>query len=115
MRTTARFRWAGAWVGAFFPLLAKLRGLPGSALDVFGHTDERRMERRLIVEYERVMALALDRLSPDNMAAATELALLPERMRGFGHVKERNVVEAKKREGELVAAMSARAAEAVPA
>jgi len=93
----------GAWIGALFPVLAKMRVLRGSALDIFGYTEERRMERQLVVEYERVMVAALDRLSSASIADVIELAELPERMRGYGHVKEKNVRDAKLREKDLLA------------
>ena len=74
-----------------FRLLAKLKGLRGTAFDVFGKTAERKMERALIVQYQASMNEVLQLLSADNTAVALELARLPEHIKGFGHVKERNV------------------------
>jgi indolepyruvate ferredoxin oxidoreductase len=65
------------------------------------------MERRLIAEYEAVIEEILGALSAQNHALAVQLASLPERIRGFGHVKERNVKETKAREAELIAAFRA--------
>jgi indolepyruvate ferredoxin oxidoreductase len=63
-------------------------------LDPFGRTEERRAERRLIAEYEATIEEILARLSPDTLATAVALASLPERIRGFGHVKEKAMREA---------------------
>ena len=81
----------GAWMKHAFKLLAKLKGLRGTALDPFGHTEERKMERALIRDYEALLAEILPHLSTENFRTAVELASLPERIRGFGHVKERHV------------------------
>src|SRR6185369_16024709 len=45
----------GKWVFGAFKLLAKLKGLRGTALDVFGHTAERKGERKLIADYFRTV------------------------------------------------------------
>jgi indolepyruvate ferredoxin oxidoreductase len=97
----------GAWMMPAFKLLAKLKGLRGTALDVFGHTEERKTERRLIGEYETTVAELLERLDRDNHKLAVEIASTPEHIRGFGHVKRRHFREAKKKEAELLAAFRA--------
>jgi indolepyruvate ferredoxin oxidoreductase len=81
----------GAWVRPAFALLAKLKGLRGTALDVFGHTPERKMERELIQRYRDTLDALLAKLTVDKRAKAIEIARLPEDIRGFGHVKERHV------------------------
>jgi indolepyruvate ferredoxin oxidoreductase len=90
--------------------LARLRRLRGTAFDPFGYSAERRLERRLIAEYESVIEEALAALGPENYDTAAELARLPEQIRGFGHVKERHLRVAKQRESELLAALRAPAA-----
>jgi indolepyruvate ferredoxin oxidoreductase len=80
----------GPWMLPVFRLLASLRGLRGTALDVFGYTAERRMERALIAEYERTVASLLESLSPGNHALAVQIAALPEEIRGFGHLKAKS-------------------------
>jgi len=100
----ARKRMYGPWMGTAFRILARLRGLRGTWLDVFGYTAERRMERRLIAEYEATIETLLAGLSPGKFPLAVEIAALPQKMRGFGHVKLRNVESAKRREAELLAA-----------
>jgi indolepyruvate ferredoxin oxidoreductase len=74
-----------------FRVLAKLKGLRGTALDVFGRTEERRTERALIQEYRATIEAVLAKLDAGNHAQAVELARLPEQIRGFGHVKEANL------------------------
>ncbi len=93
----------GGWMLRAFALIARARRLRGTRFDPFGRTAERKMERRLIVEYESLMRELAGRLDPANHALAVELAALPMRIRGFGHVKERNVTEAKAREASLLA------------
>ena len=97
-----RKRRYGPWMLRAFGLVARLRRLRGTALDPFGWTAERRMERRLIGEFEGLLEEVTARLAPDNHALAVELAGLPERIRGFGHVKDANLAAAKAREAELL-------------
>ncbi|MFC7515615.1 indolepyruvate ferredoxin oxidoreductase family protein [Herbaspirillum sp. GCM10030257] len=78
----------GSWVWQGFRVLAKLKKLRGTKLDVFGYTAERKMERQLIVEYRDMILSLLDTLSADQLPLAIEIAGLPEKIRGFGHVKE---------------------------
>lgn len=93
----------GPWMLGAFRALARLRRLRGTAFDPFGHTAERRTERRLIAEYETVLDEIERGLSPENRETAVELARLPLDIRGFGHVKEANLKRAKAREAELLA------------
>jgi indolepyruvate ferredoxin oxidoreductase len=97
-----RKRRYGPWMLRAFGLVARLRRLRGTALDPFGWTAERRMERRLIGEFEGLLEEVMTRLAPENHALAVELAGLPERIRGFGHVKDANLAAAKAREAELL-------------
>jgi indolepyruvate ferredoxin oxidoreductase len=92
----------GPWVFTAFRLLAKLKFLRGTALDVFGRTAERAMERQLIADYVRLVDTLLPALNADNVALATELASIPEQIRGYGHVKEAHLHAAKAREAELL-------------
>ena len=81
----------GPWMRSAFGLLAKMKGLRGTALDVFGRTEERRTERALIAEYQACIDELLKSLSADNRALAAEIARIPEEIRGYGHVKERHL------------------------
>jgi indolepyruvate ferredoxin oxidoreductase len=94
----------GTWVFTAFKLLAKLRGLRGTAFDVFGYTQERRMERQLIGEYEATIDELVGNLGSDNHALAVKIASIPEEIRGYGHVKERNLGIAKAKQADLLAA-----------
>jgi indolepyruvate ferredoxin oxidoreductase len=78
----------GSWMWSAFKMLAKFKGLRGGAFDIFGYTEERRMERALIGEYREMVTALIGQLNADNHATAVELAALPEKVRGFGHVKE---------------------------
>lgn len=92
----------GPWMMSAFGLLAKLKGLRGTAFDIFGYSEERRTERRLIADYEVLIAEILERLNPQNQALCVALAAIPEKIRGFGHVKERHLQQAKAEEAELL-------------
>jgi indolepyruvate ferredoxin oxidoreductase len=74
-----------------FRVMAKLKGLRGTAFDVFGRTGERQTERALIGEYRASVDELLAGLSASNLALATDIARIPEDIRGYGHVKERHL------------------------
>jgi indolepyruvate ferredoxin oxidoreductase len=86
-----------------FKVLARLKGLRGTAFDVFGRTEERKTERALIGEYRASIEEVIAGLNAGNHAAALEIAALPEQIRGYGHVKERNLAAARQRWAELLA------------
>ncbi|MEX0694810.1 MAG: indolepyruvate ferredoxin oxidoreductase family protein [Rhodospirillales bacterium] len=92
----------GAWMLSAFRIMARFKGLRGTPFDLFGYSAERRMERQLIADYETQLAEIAKNLSAENHAAAVQLAALPMRMRGFGHVKEANVKAAKACEADLL-------------
>ena len=85
----------GPWIMPAFRVLAKLKGLRGTALDIFGHTEERKMERLLVADYERTIGEIIDGLSRDNHAVAVEIAGLPESIRGYGYIKAKSMLEAR--------------------
>ncbi|MFS8036905.1 indolepyruvate ferredoxin oxidoreductase family protein [Xanthobacter sp. AM11] len=93
----------GPWVLRVFALLAKLKGLRGTPFNPFGYTAERRTERALIVAYEARMAQVLSRLDGSNHALAVAIASIPEKIRGFGHVKDRHLEAARAEEADLLA------------
>ncbi|MGB6537538.1 MAG: indolepyruvate ferredoxin oxidoreductase family protein [Xanthobacteraceae bacterium] len=92
----------GPWLLPVFRLLANLKGLRGTPFDPFGRSPERRLERKLIADYEAMVAELLAKLTPDNHQLAVALAAIPEKIRGFGHVKERHVAAAKADEAALL-------------
>lgn len=94
----------GRWMEPVLKILAKFKGLRGTAFDPFGRSEERRQEQRLIAKYEETLLMISDGLTPDNYEAAVELASLPEEIRGYGHIKVKSIAEAKGREAELFAA-----------
>jgi indolepyruvate ferredoxin oxidoreductase len=94
----------GPWMMHAFGVLAKLKFLRGTALDIFGYTPERRSERALISEYRGTIARLLPRLAEENLSKAVAIASIPEEIRGYGHIKERNLKAAKERETELMTA-----------
>ena len=75
-----------------------------AALDIFGKSAERKMERKLIDEYEATVKTLLNSLSPDNHALAVEIATIPDAIRGYGHIKEKAIAEAKAKEAALLKA-----------
>ncbi|NNL53934.1 MAG: indolepyruvate ferredoxin oxidoreductase family protein [Woeseia sp.] len=83
----------GAWIIPAFRLLAKLKKLRGTRLDLFGMTAERRMERQLIREFETTVEHLLQHLTGNNIDEATKLVLLFLDIRGYGPVKEASVVK----------------------
>ncbi|KAG0751755.1 hypothetical protein G6F24_014055 [Rhizopus arrhizus] len=93
----------GPWMFKAFGLLAKLKFLRGGRFDVFGRTEERRMERKLIGDYEATVQVLLDGLEDGRLALAVEIASIPEHIRGYGHVKEAHFAQAKAREAALLA------------
>lgn len=90
-----------------FGWLAKFKKLRGTAFDPFGRMAERKMERQLIVDYQNTVSSLLETLTKHNIGLAAEVASVPEFIRGYGHVKNRHVEEAKAKQAELLAAFKA--------
>jgi indolepyruvate ferredoxin oxidoreductase len=93
----------GSWVFSAFKLLAKMKGLRGGAFDIFGYTAERKTERALIDEYFATVDKLLADLDAANRALAVEIASVPEHIRGYGHIKEKHLVEARAQRDKLLA------------
>jgi indolepyruvate ferredoxin oxidoreductase len=87
-----------------FKLLAKLKGLRGTAWDVFGRSEERKTERALIAEYESCIDELLQGLNATNLQAAVEIARIPELIKGYGHVKHKHLTIARSKWGILMSA-----------
>jgi indolepyruvate ferredoxin oxidoreductase len=81
----------GPWMLTAFKWLAKARRYRGSRWDAFGRSDERRRERTLLADYEADLAALLPKLQRSMLSDAIALARLPEKIRGFGHVKRRSM------------------------
>ena len=86
-----------------FKLIKNLKFLRGTIFDIFGMSQERRKERELISNFEKDMGYILNGLSSDNYQSAIEIAKLPQKIRGFGHVKEKNIKEFEKENSLLLA------------
>ena len=92
----------GPWMMRAFGLLAKLKFLRGTPFDMFGYSEERRTERKLVADYEAMLDEMLGKLNADNHPLAVGLAAIPEKIRGFGHVKARHLAVAKADEAALL-------------
>ena len=92
----------GPWIFPLFALLAKFKFLRGTVLDPFGYSEERRTERALVREYETMLEEVLARLNGENHHIAVGLTAIPEKIRGFGHVKMRHLKAAKADEAALL-------------
>ncbi|MEN8160955.1 MAG: indolepyruvate ferredoxin oxidoreductase family protein, partial [Myxococcota bacterium] len=93
----------------FFRLMAHGKRLRGTKLDPFGLRAHRRFERRLIADYEATVAELLEGLDAENLEAAVEIASLPEHVRGFDDVKERQHAEMQQKQAELLSTFRLRA------
>jgi indolepyruvate ferredoxin oxidoreductase len=91
----------GGWMLGVFKVLAQFKGLRGSAFDPFGYTAERKNERRLIDDYLAMLAELEFSLTAQNWEHAVALARLPEKIKGFGHVKDGNAKLAEERAREI--------------
>ena len=96
-RGRPRKREFGAWIIPLFRLLASLKGLRGTRLDVFGMTAERKMERALINEFEEQVHVILDNLTIDNVDLAVEIMAEYLEIRGYGPVKEKAAAAAREK------------------
>ena len=100
-----RKREFGPWIGRIFPVLARLKWLRGTALDPFGLTSERRLERALIREYEADLVEVLTLVREETMDAAIAWAEIPLQIRGFGPVKENAATVAAERRKEALSSL----------
>ncbi|MDJ0948988.1 MAG: indolepyruvate ferredoxin oxidoreductase family protein [Alphaproteobacteria bacterium] len=105
----------GPWMLTAFKLLAKLKGLRGTAFDVFAYSAERKIERTLITDYEATVAELLDGLDQENHGLAVQIASIPEHIRGYGHVKDRHLEAAKADEASLLQSFRSPAPQATAA
>ena len=95
----------GPWLERPLRMMARLKTLRGTPLDVFGYTAERKMERALIKQYEADMREVLPKVDDATRDAVIALAALPMQIRGFGPVKQQNEADAAKRREELLGAI----------
>jgi len=98
-----RKREYGTWMLPVLRLLARLKFLRATRLDIFSYSDDRKLDRSLLADYERTIDEVLAALNPGNHAVAVELAALPEAIRGYGHIRRRHADHAELRKAELMA------------
>ncbi|MEO0327449.1 MAG: indolepyruvate ferredoxin oxidoreductase family protein [Pseudomonadota bacterium] len=91
----------GPWTLKAFRQLSKFKNLRGGPLDIFGYSKERKSERQLITDYRNRVEDMLRTISAENAMLATEIARIPEDIRGFGPVKELSIAKAKDKEADL--------------
>jgi len=85
----------GSGMRPVLSLLARLKGLRGTALDPFGYTAERKMERGLIEWFEALMARCELEISPANAHIWAQVLSAPMEIRGYGPVKHEAADKAK--------------------
>ena len=85
-------------------MLARGRRLRGTALDPFGRTEMRRLERELITVFESSIDTVLGRIADGSMTVdeAARIAALPQTVRGF---EERKIERAAAYRAELTTAL----------
>ncbi len=105
----------GPWMMTAFRVLAHLKRLRGTAFDIFGYQAERRQERAMIDDYEQLIGQLAAGLTRANLAAAVELARLPDAIRGYGHVKHASIEQASAQRDRLIAEFMQAPAEVVAA
>ncbi|CEE94867.1 putative oxyreductase protein [Xenorhabdus nematophila str. Anatoliense] len=89
----------GSWIIPLFHFLAACKPLRGTVFDIFGYQEERKQERNILLEYEQIVDFMINKLDRNNLAICQQLAVLPDQVRGFGHVKQKtieNMMERKK-------------------
>ena len=96
----------GPWFRYPLLALARLKFLRGTPFDVFGYAAHRRKERELIVWYHNLIETVLERLTPENLDDALELAALPDQIRGYEHIKEDSIARVKKLAEEKLGSMA---------
>ena len=84
----------GGWLFSVFKLLCKLKFLRGTKFDPFGYLNERKKERELIRDYKQTITGIGTKINKSNYETAVKIASIPDQIRGFGHVKEKNIKEA---------------------
>ncbi len=93
----------GAWMMPLFGFLAKRKTLRGGTFDIFGYSAERKLERKMIGDYEALLGEIGEKLTAQNHRVATDLAANALEIKGFGHIKLKNYEIAKKKEAALLA------------
>ena len=77
-----------------FTVLAALRRVRGTPLDIFGKTKHRREERGRIEDYRHRICSLLGQLNDRNYDAAVQIASIPQMIRGYDSVKDESAQQA---------------------
>jgi indolepyruvate ferredoxin oxidoreductase len=101
-----RKREFGPWVRPLLGLLRHLKVLRGTPFDLFGQSVERRTERLLIREYRQAVDAAIAVMTPENHEIVLKISGIPDKIRGFGHVKDRSILSARASLAELQAKLA---------
>ncbi|MDX7998637.1 indolepyruvate ferredoxin oxidoreductase family protein [Xenorhabdus sp. Reich] len=96
----------GSWLIPFLKIIAKARFLRGTVFDLFGLQKERKMERQLLSDYEKLVDYIVHIVTPDHLSLCIQLAELPNQIRGFGYVKSQTVKQATQKKQELIAQLN---------
>jgi indolepyruvate ferredoxin oxidoreductase len=84
---------AGPWVMRAFRVMARLRGLRGSFLDPFRHSEDARAARAELARYEADIDALLQNADARGATIAARIAALPDKIRGYGHVRAQSAKE----------------------
>ena len=81
----------GPWLMTLFKIISKFKFLRGTFLDPFSYLLERKKERKLIKDYKDSILEIAKKLNKNNYNIAVDIASTPDQIRGFGHIKEKNI------------------------
>lgn len=81
----------GPWIFSVFKILARIKAIRGTFFDPFGWTKERRIERNLIKVFEQDLHIILQNIEQKNYQLLCNIAKLPNKVRGFGLIKQNNI------------------------
>ena len=96
----------GSWIMVLFKFIGIFKFLRGTYFDPFAYLDERKIERLLINDYKDRILEICSKLTKDNYTLAVEIASIPDQIRGFGYIKNRNIEIAKSCEDRLMSAFN---------
>ena len=94
----------GPWMEGLLALISRMRFLRGTPFDPFGKSEDRKLERQLISDYEDIVREIINSIDAENHRVAVELASFPEMIRGYGHIKKQHIKASQSRIEELLVA-----------
>ncbi len=105
----------GPWMFYLLKATRAFKFLRGTVFDPFGYSKDRRLERALLAEYRNTVGDVLSNLTDGNYEAAVEILRLPQTIKGYGHVKERNAQAARTRCAQMMKDFAASASRPISA